>query len=162
MVLALGLLIAIFVILDAYNGEQTRTWKGSINLSALIATLSTISRIALGAVTSEIISQDKWSLFGVPKKLSNLEKFDQASRGPWGTFLLLRTSLKKPYLLVTLVVALISVAMGPFPQQAVVIEECTYVSEKETATIPNMRTLGDIHWILEGIQLSVWSGGTHH
>lgn len=140
--LAISLLVASFIILDIFDGQQTGNWRAPINLSAFIATLSTISRIALATVASEIISQDKWSWFAKPRALHYIETLDQASRGPWGSLRLLSKSGKKPYLLVVLIVALTSIAMGPFAQQAVLIVQCQYVDDTEKASIPNVRALG--------------------
>ncbi|KAK7522878.1 uncharacterized protein IWZ02DRAFT_256565 [Phyllosticta citriasiana] len=41
------------------------------------------------------LSQSKWLWFSQPKKLSDLELFDQASRGPWGSTCLIFDSMIK-------------------------------------------------------------------
>ncbi|CAJ2512623.1 Uu.00g007420.m01.CDS01 [Anthostomella pinea] len=102
------------------------------------------------AVTSEIISQAKWSWFWSSRSkparrgrpLSGLQTFDKASRGPLGSLLLIGTGLRNPVLLMSLIAVLLSIAMGPFSQQAVRTIDCTYVDPTQTAFIPNVQTVG--------------------
>ncbi|KAI1335956.1 hypothetical protein F5Y15DRAFT_419412 [Xylariaceae sp. FL0016] len=149
---AVGPLIAILCVLAAYNGKQTSTWRASTNLTTLVTILSTISRVALVMVASEIISQAKlsrfWSLSSAPKAqgvpLKNLEEFDRASRGLWGSLSLFKRSLRRPALLVTFIGVLVSVSMGSFAQQAVRVIQCDYVDDKQTASIPIINKMGYI------------------
>lgn len=51
MLVAIGCLIAIFVILDKFNGQEPPNWRfSSVNLSTVIALIATILRLVLGNV----------------------------------------------------------------------------------------------------------------
>lgn len=61
-----------------------------LTLNTYIAVLSKVASAALLLPTSEALGQLKWSWFrGGSKKMWDFEIFDNASRGPWGSFLLL-------------------------------------------------------------------------
>lgn len=147
--LAIGLVVGIFLLLDAYNGRQISTWTEPITLTAAAAILSAANAAALAKVASSVISQEKWAWFwsleanprvmGPP--LKDMDRFDEASRGPWGAILLLKTGVKKPALLIPLVVTVFAVAMGPFVQQAVRPVQCEFEVEDDTATIPKLQSL---------------------
>ncbi|KAI1667265.1 DUF3176 domain containing protein [Pyrenophora tritici-repentis] len=73
------------VILFRQNNEPIAAWKFPLTLNTVVATLGTISRSTLAFAMSACIGQQKWSWF---RKRSDtvgaFERFDEASRGPWG------------------------------------------------------------------------------
>lgn len=144
---AAGILVAQFVILSVYQDRKTSDWTGPIALNTLIAVLSTISRVSLVSITSEIISQLQWTRSATAAPLSDLKAYNQASRGAWASLKLLilgSESWKRPDLSVALSVVLISLGMGAFAQQAVQTVECTVLGERGTASIPSVRTVGRV------------------
>jgi hypothetical protein len=148
-VVAIGLLVGIYSILAAYDGEQISTWTAPITLTAVVSIFSTANRVALANIASNIISQAKWSWFWSPETnprvmgppIKDMELFDEASRSPSGASLLLKNSLKKPALILPLVVAIFATATGPFVQQAVQLIPCEYHDRDGTATIPKLQSL---------------------
>lgn len=92
--ICMGTIIGVLVFL---NGKKLPP-KGpfGLTLNASIAILAKISSAALLLPASEALGQLKWSWFqGDSKKMWDFEIFDNASRGPWGSFLLLiRTKAK--------------------------------------------------------------------
>ena len=62
-----------------------------LTLNAYVSILSRISSAALLLPTSEALGQLKWSWFlqKESKRMWDFEIFDNASRGPWGSILLL-------------------------------------------------------------------------
>ncbi|KAJ2985640.1 hypothetical protein NUW58_g5425 [Xylaria curta] len=85
-----------------------------------------------------------WNRGTTPNTLKYMEVYDQASRGLRGSVMLLKHSLRKPTLLLSLVVALLSIALGTFTQQAVRTVVCKYADNSATASIPNVHTLGNV------------------
>ena len=107
LVTAIGLLVATFVTLRAYDDNEYSDWPYSINLNTLLAIYTTILRalllipIAQGEMNHppgcpmpsadpchpriSVISQEKWNWFLRPQPLHHLESFDLASRGAWGS-----------------------------------------------------------------------------
>lgn len=81
---------AIIGVLLSLKDEQLPKWPGGLTLNAYISVLSKITSAALLLPTSEALGQLKWSWFrGDSKKMWDFEIFDEASRGPWGSILLL-------------------------------------------------------------------------
>lgn len=61
-----------------------------ITLNSIISVLSGVAKAALLLPTAECLGQMKWSWFWRDtKKVEDFETFDMASRGPWGSFVLL-------------------------------------------------------------------------
>lgn len=164
---AIGLLLGIYYILVAYDGQEISTWTASITLTAVVSILSTGIRVALAKVASSVISQAKWSWFwsqeinprSIGQPIEDMELFDEASRSSSGASQLLKYSLKRPALLFPLVVAILSTATGPFVQQAVQPVTCEYQEKGSTATIPKLQSLyslpspnGSRTWGLHGIR----------
>jgi hypothetical protein len=81
----------IIVVLLLLNNKQSKPLPGNITLNTFVSVLSRMSAAAMMLPTAEALGQLKWSWFqpGGSKKLLDFEIFDEASRGPWGSFLLL-------------------------------------------------------------------------
>jgi hypothetical protein len=81
-VLAIG---AIVIILFRQNNQPISAWKFPLTLNTVVATLGTVSRTSLAFAMSACIGQQKWSwLRRRPDTIRAFERFDEASRGPWG------------------------------------------------------------------------------
>ena len=80
-----GLVMAMIIDLSRYNGREEPEWLFGINLSTLLATISTLMRAAMLVVIAEVLSQVKWSLFDRPRPLPDLHHHDQASRSILGS-----------------------------------------------------------------------------
>ncbi|KAF2396138.1 hypothetical protein EJ06DRAFT_244985 [Trichodelitschia bisporula] len=124
LLIAIALLSAISTILAVYNGKRQPSWRYSINLSTIIAVMSTLLRMCLSTAVEAAISQLKWYWHCDPRPLQHLSLFDAASRGPLGSlFLFFRLrSLSVAHLggLITI----LSLAIGPFSQQALHSVNC--------------------------------------
>ncbi|KAK7414440.1 hypothetical protein QQX98_006719 [Neonectria punicea] len=87
LLLSLGLLFVIAYIFWITDDKPLSDWQFPISLNAVISILTTSCSAAMMHGVSEFISQLKWLHFKKgPRQLANLEKFDEASRGPWGSF----------------------------------------------------------------------------
>jgi hypothetical protein len=90
--LGLGLLIAIAIIFWYMNNKRLNAWNSRVSLNATISILTTACTTALMHSVSSFIGQSKRLHFkDEPRKLAHLELFDGASRGVWGSILLLTT-----------------------------------------------------------------------
>jgi hypothetical protein len=77
-------------ILIFLKDEKLPNWPFGLTLNAYISVLSKIAGAALLLPTSEALGQLKWSWFqDTSKTMWDFEIFDNASRGPWGSFMLL-------------------------------------------------------------------------
>lgn len=107
-------------VLIYYRNKKIPNWPGYLTLNAFISVLSKIAGAALILPVSEALGQLKWSWFqGHSKKMWDFEIFDNASRGPWGAFLLLIRTKGKTLAALGAVITIFSLALDPFFQQVV-------------------------------------------
>ena len=88
-IISLSMLAAIFCVLRHYNSTDVALWSHSWSLNSLVGLLATISQISMAVPLTSGISQLKWVWYKDSQKLSDLDKFDQSSRGPMGSAKLL-------------------------------------------------------------------------
>ncbi|KAG6364268.1 hypothetical protein INS49_005867 [Diaporthe citri] len=134
--LAIGLLVAIVLVLSHFHGEIVPQWRFSINLNTLVALLATIARAAMLAAVAEILGQVKWSWFSRPRPLNNLQHFDKASRGLIGSLCLPLVASKNLVAVVGSLVVVLSLAIGPFSQQAIKSVDCLQNVSSMNASVP--------------------------
>ena len=80
----------IIVILAHFNNRPLPEWPLNITLNTLIALLSTLANANLAIPLQSGLSQLKWIRFKAGRApLTDMEAFDDASRGTWGALLLL-------------------------------------------------------------------------
>ena len=82
-------LATIFIILNHWNSTDVGAWSHSWSLNSEIGLLATLSQIAIAVPLAAGISQLKWVWYKNTRKLSDLDIFDEGSRGPLGSVKLL-------------------------------------------------------------------------
>ena len=87
--LASGCLCTIAGILAVWDQRPLDEWHHSLTLNSILAILSAISKSALLVPVSSGISQLKWSRLSDRRSLIDLQRFDEASRGPLGSIWLI-------------------------------------------------------------------------
>ncbi|KAI9776888.1 MAG: hypothetical protein M1839_009336 [Geoglossum umbratile] len=136
LLVAIALLISIFATLAKYNGEKQPAWRYDINLNSLIAVLSTVLRAMVVVIVTEVISQLKWAWYQLPRRLRDLDMFDQASRGPWGSILLLVATREIHLAILGCCIYLVSFAIGPFTQQSIKSIPCNKLVIGVNSSLP--------------------------
>ncbi|EFZ04468.2 hypothetical protein MAA_01542 [Metarhizium robertsii ARSEF 23] len=116
----LAAIIAIFWNMD---NKPLSAWNSIVSLNAAISILTTAHGAALMHGVGNFIGQIKWLHFkeGVDR-LENLQKFDEASRGPWGSFMFLAT-VKPNLATLGALITIARFALSPLTQQVVKIEQ---------------------------------------
>lgn len=87
----------LIILLVVSQGKQQQSWlNGKITLNGLIALITTINKASAMVAVTASLSQLKWNMIAQGKSqkprlqpLSYIARFDSASRGPWGSLLLL-------------------------------------------------------------------------
>jgi hypothetical protein len=127
----------IAVVLLAYRNERIPDWPLGITLNAYISVLSKIASAGLLLPVSEALGQLKWSWFNKKnsRKMWDFEIFDSASRGPWGSLLLLVRTKGKSLAALGAAVTIFALAMDPFFQQVAQYPE-HWRLQPGTGTIP--------------------------
>ncbi|KAF2430987.1 hypothetical protein EJ08DRAFT_660400 [Tothia fuscella] len=91
-VLAATCMGTIALLLGLYDGQtMPANWPLEVTLNAYISILAAVAKYSLAVPVDEALGQLKylWFCEGQPKKLLDYERFDDASRGPWGSLALL-------------------------------------------------------------------------
>jgi hypothetical protein len=133
--LCMGAIIGLSV---HYRDGRIPNWPGNLTLNALIAILSKVSGAALLLPVSEALGQLKWSWFqDDSKKMWDFEIFDNASRGPWGSILLLIRTKGRALAALGALVTLFSLALDPFFQQVIDFPE-RWTLQKSNSSIPRI------------------------
>ena len=107
------------VLLKIYDQRAPPQFIYGITLNALISILTTFSKSALLVVVAGAISQLKWRWFQNTngKSVLDTQVFDDASRGPWGSAVLLATPHTWSLVSMGALVSIFALALDPFAQQ---------------------------------------------
>lgn len=139
LILMFGSFAAIIAVIAPYQHRRLPSWPYSITINALIAIFTVILRGSILFIAAKTLSQQKWIWFGShrARPLIDMSRFDNASRGPWGSFLLVGTLYGRSTL-ATLGAAIIilTIAIDPFAQQVVHYYSCNLPSTSTNATMP--------------------------
>ncbi|KAI0102719.1 hypothetical protein GGR51DRAFT_526750 [Nemania sp. FL0031] len=111
-----------------------------ITLNALISILTTFSKSALLVVVAGAISQLKWRWFQNMNGRSILDTqlFDDASRGPWGSVVLLATAHTWSLVSIGALVSISALALDPFAQQLLSYPTRDIIATDAAAQAPNI------------------------
>ncbi|KAF9891643.1 hypothetical protein FE257_003654 [Aspergillus nanangensis] len=114
-----GCVVAIIVILTQVDGKLLSSWHTYLTPSATISILSTASKALMILPVSECISQLKWlQLTKTKHGLSNLQIFDNASRGPAGSFFFFFSAKSRHFLAYAgCFITVVAIAFDPCAQQ---------------------------------------------
>lgn len=131
-------MIAIIVTLPNFNGHPLADWNFVLSPNTLVSTFITVSKTSMLLVVAEGISQLKWSYFTTgPHSIAELQHFDAASRGPWGSLVFL-LGTKKHAIIASLgaFITIAALAMDLFGQQIVSFKTQQAAREDPRVTIP--------------------------
>ncbi|KAJ6788743.1 hypothetical protein PWT90_07970 [Aphanocladium album] len=133
-------LLAMIVVLHVYESHLLEDWKAPISINAVISILSAIFKGSLGPPISEGISQLKWLFFTrQPQSLADLDLFDKASRGAWGSILLIFEQFRAPtkayFTSFGAALAIVALITDPFAQATISLYSCQR-NGSDIASIP--------------------------
>lgn len=128
---------AIIAIVYPHQNLPLPEWPYNISINSLLAVIVVAMKTAMLLVTAEGLSQLKWAWFKRRRPLQDLTRYDRASRGPWGSLLLLWT-LRGRNIVASIgaFVTLAALAIDPFAQQVVRYYQCSIPVLGVNATIP--------------------------
>ncbi|KAL1615635.1 hypothetical protein SLS54_008902 [Diplodia seriata] len=137
--IAMAVLVATLVLTD---GRPLPHWPMSITLNSFISILATIVKAAMVVPIAEGISQLKWLWFKKAGVLKDIQTFDEASRGMWGSLKLLLGTKGVHLAKLGAFLTVFSLAVDPFIQQ-IVSYPIKMVPSEINSTIPIGRTYSD-------------------
>jgi hypothetical protein len=89
-------MILMLVLLLTFRGKPSSAWKSKIQITAVIAGLSQLAQSALIVSVSSTLGQLKWNWFSYQRRpIRDLDRYDQATRGPEGSLMLLVDSFRR-------------------------------------------------------------------
>ncbi|KAF4903085.1 hypothetical protein CGCVW01_v013167 [Colletotrichum viniferum] len=107
------------VIPGLYHEAPEAEWPFNNNINTVIALLTTLMRATMLVAVAEVVGQMKWRFFDNQQRtLSDLQRFDHASRGVLGSVKIIWVARSSIVTVVAALVMVTSVAVGPFTQQA--------------------------------------------
>ncbi|KAK8030381.1 hypothetical protein PG990_000115 [Apiospora arundinis] len=137
----------IVVTLLLHRDQPIPEWPFDITINALVAALSTVMVSTLLVPVSNTIGQLKWSWIQEDhRKLEDIAIYDEASRGPWGSLvLLLKKGFRGPFAPGALIM-ICALPMAPLLQQttSVVLEKRPFAD--------SVATLNALNWWAEGLR----------
>lgn len=138
---SLGCAVAIIAILFSTQEQPRSYWSFRISPNALVAIFSTLSKAALLMPVASCISQLKWVYFMKnPHPLADIQAYDDASRGPWGSLNLLWTTKGKRLMAAWgAFITILALGMEPFVQ-AIIVYPQRKISSESRATFGSART----------------------
>ena len=153
-------LIAIVAIILVFDNKAAPQLKYGITLNAIIATLATASRSMLIFAVATALSQLKWCWYLQTRRLRDMQMFDDASRGPWGSVTLLFSTRARPLASLGALVTILALAADPFVQ-LVLTYPTRMVADDSTRKFPLTRAtafmLTDASTWDEALMKGTWS-----
>lgn len=129
---------AIVITLGIHRDKPLPQWPSLISINSLVAIFTAIMKATLMVPVVEGLSQLKWVWFrhAESKPLDDFEAFDMASRGPWGSFLLMLKLRCRHLAVVGAFIMIVSLAIDPFTQQVIEYYPCSITLPGKAASIP--------------------------
>jgi hypothetical protein len=115
---------AIIGVLISMHNKPLTDWNGLVSLNTTVAILTTASKSLFLLPVAECISQSKWHHFCRPRRMFDFDIFDNASRGPLGSFVFLfRKQTVFTFTSIGALVTLLALAVDPFAQQVLSFQQ---------------------------------------
>ncbi|CAG8143054.1 unnamed protein product [Penicillium salamii] len=113
--------VGICILLKIYENKQRPQLAYKLSLNAIISVLATACKSALFLVVGEAVCQLKWLYFQGPRqqRLSSLQEFDNASRGPLGSISIILSHRAQSLVSLGAAVIVILLVFEPFMQQVI-------------------------------------------
>ncbi|KAK1715508.1 uncharacterized protein BDZ83DRAFT_588081 [Colletotrichum acutatum] len=139
-VLALECISAIVIILSVYRGQPLPNWPKLISINSFIAVFTAVFKAALILPVAEGLGQLKWNWFDKSQTLGDLVLFDNASRGPWGSVLLMKRCILRPNIRGYLAglgafITVAALAIDAFSQATINLGSCNITTELGIAEV---------------------------
>ncbi|KAF2088718.1 hypothetical protein K490DRAFT_55353 [Saccharata proteae CBS 121410] len=118
-VLSAIFLAVIIAVLATCDNKPLPEWPFSITLNTFLSVFASLMKACMVIPLTEGISQLKWLWFNKAGKLKDIQTFDEASRGTWGSVKLLVSTRGVHLAKLGAVLTVVALAADPFVQQIV-------------------------------------------
>ncbi|KAI4160603.1 MAG: hypothetical protein LQ342_005624 [Letrouitia transgressa] len=150
-------MVALFAFVATPYPHQNRPlpqWPYNISVNSLISIYVIILKAMVLFVITEGMSQLKWRRLSHNRPLTDLARYDEASRGPLGSLRLLsKLRLQHPLSSIGAFVTVFAVVTCPTTQQIIRYYDCNVFVRNSTASIPRTNCYFDQGWhIVAGLK----------
>lgn len=129
--------LAVIIVTIALTDEKPLPqWPMNITLNSFVSFMSTLMKAALVIPVTEGISQLKWIWFKRAESLNDIQTFDEASRGTWGSLKLLFKTKRLHLAKLGAFITIMTLGVDPFIQQVIVYPTRTIPSTLSNASVP--------------------------
>lgn len=111
--LSVAALVLLMLFLTYLQGTAYASWAYRISPNAIISIMVTVGKAAMLVSVTNCLSQLKWNQYRVRRPLYNLQAFDQASRGIFGSLEML-WSVTPSIATAGAIIVILSIAIDPF------------------------------------------------
>ncbi|KAH6974956.1 hypothetical protein BKA56DRAFT_553352 [Ilyonectria sp. MPI-CAGE-AT-0026] len=121
----------LLILLFRFNNCLLTEWNESkVSINTVISILAGISRSSLALAISACLAQYKWNWFNkFEQPLVDFDRFDAASRGPYGSCRLMKTIVRRPHWIALGAFATIFlIGYEPFVQALISLEDGLYLT----------------------------------
>ncbi|KAF4876379.1 hypothetical protein CGCSCA1_v004541 [Colletotrichum siamense] len=139
-------LAAMFITLLLHQDRTLPKWPSMITINALIAVFSAILKACLMMPIAEGLSQLKWLWYEKPRPMKHIAQWDMASRGPWGSLLLIFVLRGRNLAVFGAILTIFAMAVDPFAQQIVHYYSCSVMAHGEVGAISFSNNYTDARW----------------
>lgn len=139
MCLSAACFAAIVFVLLIYNQERTPRLFYGITLNTIVSALATISKASLLFVVGECICQLRWIHLREWRHLLDVQTYNSASRGPWGSLILVLQDKGCSLATLGALITVLCLIFDPFVQQILTYPVRDTIYNSSDATIPQSR-----------------------
>lgn len=153
--------LVVICLLRAYEQKALPSFPHDLTLNTIISILSAASKSSMIYAVTASIGQLKWNWYYARKEqLQHIQLFDDASRGPWGSMMMLFSH--KGWSLASLgaLITLLALAFDPFMQQILRYPIRQAPSPSKVATVKQARSflIPEIDTsYMKAISTGIWS-----
>lgn len=128
-------LAGLITTLGSFNGQICPKWQTYVPIHTMVAITTAILRASMMLSITEGISELKWQWFTKPQPLIDVNAFDSASRGPWGSLMFLLKFRRHLLASFGAFITICALAIDPFSQQVLDYRNCLEPNDSLTARI---------------------------
>lgn len=147
--LILAIPIIIFGTLYPHSGQPLPQWPFRVSINSLLSIYALVLKAAIGFLLTSCIGQLQWAWFTETRPLTDMLRFDSATRGADGALSLMWTQrCRQPLTALGCIIMIFSVAVDPFIQQLVRPVDCSVelLDDNAAATLPRTNVFDDFSW----------------
>ncbi|ORY61659.1 uncharacterized protein BCR38DRAFT_487403 [Pseudomassariella vexata] len=139
-IIALTIIVVTIAITD---GKPLPRWPLDITLNSFVSFMSTIMKAALIIPVAEGISQLKWLWFKRAGAVGDVQTFDEASRGSWGSMKLIFATRGVHLAKLGAFITIVALGVDPFIQQVITYPSRNVASTSQYGSVPVVQSYMD-------------------